>query len=141
MRLRGEVTRARAALREILGMPEPPEYTWRVRVNAIARRALGEEEMDKHTPGPWVSRGAVADFTVWREPYMDEGFRVHKPVAQALAVGGMTFDERKANALLIAAAPELLAALKKAHACATLQDDGTCLGCFVSEAIAKAEGR
>jgi len=27
-------------------------------------------------------------------------------------------------------------ALKRAHNCATLKDDGTCLGCFVSEALA-----
>lgn len=26
-------------------------------------------------------------------------------------------------------------ALKRAHACATLRDDGTCDGCFVSEAL------
>lgn len=29
----------------------------------------------------------------------------------------------------------LRAALKRAHACATLRDDGTCDGCFVSEAL------
>ena len=32
----------------------------------------------------------------------------------------------------------LLAALKRAHMCATWRDDGTCGGCFVSEAIAEA---
>ena len=32
---------------------------------------------------------------------------------------------------------ELEAALRRAHCCATLQDDGTCGGCFVSEALEK----
>lgn len=36
---------------------------------------------------------------------------------------------------------ELLEALKKSHACATVRDDGSCDGCFVSEAIQKAEGK
>lgn len=35
---------------------------------------------------------------------------------------------------------KLLEALKKSHACATIQEDGSCGGCFVSEAIANAEG-
>lgn len=36
---------------------------------------------------------------------------------------------------------ELLEALKRSHGCATLRTDGTCDGCFVSEAIQKAEGK
>lgn len=33
-------------------------------------------------------------------------------------------------------ATRLEAALEKAHACATVRDDGECEGCFVSEALA-----
>lgn len=32
----------------------------------------------------------------------------------------------------------LVEALKRSHACATVRDDGTCDGCFVSEALKKA---
>lgn len=36
---------------------------------------------------------------------------------------------------------ELMEALKKSHACATVRDDGLCDGCYVSEAIQKAESK
>lgn len=50
-------------------------------------------------------------------------------------------DLLPADRALIAAAPELLRALKLSHNCATMRDDRTCDGCLVSEVIAKAEGR
>lgn len=90
--------------------------------------------MTKHTPGPWHCR-----------PYGDSFVatcgNADKRVAYCYAVfEDRSKDEAEANARLIAAAPELLEALEKAHACATLPDDGTCDGCFVSAAIAKARG-
>lgn len=56
----------------------------------------------QHTPGPWelVERHAV----IWHEDQV---------VAECPSDGGISDDARHANARLIAAAPEMLVALKK----------------------------
>jgi hypothetical protein len=84
--------------------------------------------MSAHTPGPWIvhpkSRGE------WIVPASDSGKAIGASVdvvtdrerfakviiSQRLGSGSTRFEagEREANARLIAAAPELLAALKKA---------------------------
>jgi len=101
--------------------------------------------MSRHTPGPWDASGQGGEFTIWRRYRDGEGRRVHRPVAQALDVAGMSFEERAANAGLIAAAPDLLAALR---ALVDLDDgDKPSLWPISAEleagrvAIAKAEGR
>ena len=87
------------------------------------------------TPGPWTALLSSGD-----EPWM---------VAAAMPVARIpNYDDRAAaNARLIAAAPELLAALKAMHAChrgfsgnenwTTLDDDART---FAESAIAKAKG-
>ena len=86
--------------------------------------------MSKHTPGPW---GLVGNFNV-------VGASRERTVATC---GGYsdnrpgTFDENCANARLIAAAPEMLGALK-----ACLRQVQTIEHVRIIEAaIAKAEGR
>ena len=60
----------------------------------------------QHTPGPWVCKSAVLDF---------EGARFGQ-VAYILEKEGEQFYASAANARLIAAAPNLLAALNEAIA-------------------------
>lgn len=61
----------------------------------------------KHTPGPWAR--IIADGYTVRHPqiYSDKG-----PVANTTWLGDGRLDELNANAQLIAAAPELLEALR-----------------------------
>jgi len=59
----------------------------------------------KHTPGPWIKIGRIIDSDSHREgPHVLERI--------CIVDDGPTEDESKANAALIAAAPELLKALK-----------------------------
>jgi hypothetical protein len=104
--------------------------------------------MAAHTPGPWffVTSSDKREFGFIRESRnaVDPSFPAtmagrHVAVARVTTTG-RTGEEAHANGRLMAAAPDLLDALKRAHACATVDNDGNCLGCFVSEAIAKAEG-
>ena len=82
--------------------------------------------MSKHTPGPWdVSH-------VGHSQPLPCDFRVHTE-------SGATRDEWEANAALIAAAPDLLAALKAAIACIPINQDKT-VHEQARAAIAKAEG-
>jgi len=69
--------------------------------------------MSKHTDGPW-SR-IIADGYIVRHPqiYSDKG-----PVANATWLGDGRVDELNANARLISAAPDLLAALQEVIAAA-----------------------
>lgn len=63
----------------------------------------------RFTPGPWKS-----DFwgVVWRDPFKDsDGRIIHQPVCDATVPASLGLEERKANAHLIAAAPEMYAAL------------------------------
>lgn len=61
---------------------------------------------------------------------LSESLDVHKK---------MLAESKRAQSNLIAINQKLLIALKRAHSCATVQADGTCDGCFVSEAIKEAE--
>lgn len=105
-----------------------------------------------HTPGPWEiscdGYGIIADNQkqITRIKYTN-------PVTSP-SVGHITLQEAKANARLIAAAPELLSALKdlvaiqdvKEHDSGEEQlsnphDSESCVLCTAREVIAKAEGR
>lgn len=101
----------------------------------------------KHTPGPWIvttidhSSGGGGDVpsTLFRVGFLSQkDFAVH--------VADKCHDDSYANSLLIAAAPELLAALKamQAYAIAEIQRGGAHhdpVWAQVAAAIAKAEGR
>jgi hypothetical protein len=60
-------------------------------------------DMDKHTPGPWYTTGSSPDGIVYGANHTL--IVPHQPT-------GFTAEEQWANAQLMAAAPELLAALK-----------------------------
>lgn len=94
--------------------------------------------MSKHTPGPWVLRAehwmpsVVIGESVWHA---------------ATITGRERPGERDANARLIAAAPDLLAALKemldKGEGCAACGSGAPGCGCRYERAraaISKAEG-
>jgi hypothetical protein len=63
--------------------------------------------MNKHTPGPWSSRGRAI-----RGPHPKDPAGRARIVAKAIWDNGTYVDEAEANARLIAAAPELLEALE-----------------------------
>lgn len=97
--------------------------------------------MSKHTPGPWVAQ---------IDKHIKRGRKPLPRMALVMVGGGQAidctysgvdFEESAANARLIAAAPEMLEALKAALG--FLEDEGV-LGDLPDEmraAIAKAEGR
>lgn len=86
------------------------------------------ETKNKHTPGPWKCRKDINGLTVFD--------------SQGMALANCVFqigDEEKANARLIAAAPELLEALKALYnhqGSITLK-----LGEQIERAIAHAEAQ
>lgn len=96
----------------------------------------------KHTPGPWAF---VQDGLTLVRGVSDDDF--HQVVA-ACASDFLTNAECEANASLIAAAPDLLDALKLALDWIDAIPDGTLLPVmpgfdrdWVNDLIAKAEGR
>jgi hypothetical protein len=97
-----------------------------------------------HTPGPWAVQPVKGSFQVPFHIVSEDG----KPVAycegQQLRPDRTSVGEARANARLIAAAPEMLAALRTAVR--VMQDnnlDEALAGEFdiFTDAIAKAEGR
>jgi hypothetical protein len=98
--------------------------------------------MSKHTPGPWVVRqfptargGTIAHWILDAIPDVDG-----KVVANAIAVASGTNDDAEANAHLMAAAPDLLAACK-AFLCAVSPDEFLQATEMIDEAVQKAGGR
>lgn len=92
--------------------------------------------MNKHTPGPWKYSGDIAKH--------DNSHIIHsekqKWIAAALDFNRFDRDEEvKANANLIAAAPELLEACKMACAFVPVDTEPSNLA-FLLKVIAKAEG-
>lgn len=120
--------------------------------NAVAAHIEGktgikpEVETDKqaatggHTPGPWETGSRMTRVEVW-----PKGWNVPMLVADCHPKGLHCADneqERVANARLIASAPELLAALRRALG--WLETHPSIVGVALDEsraAIAKAEGR
>ena len=97
-----------------------------------------------HTPGPWrvIFKNITDTPEVWAEP------RPHQQYMIALLGRNDTLRPAEANARLIAAAPDLLAALEAAHAALTLaalgssnaQQEARTAKARVEAAIAKARG-
>jgi hypothetical protein len=96
-----------------------------------------------HTPGPWKvterrnTRGQVLP------PAITAPRNGHDGVQLAI-VSAIRFEEGDANALLIAAAPDMLEALKRIASTLGLNGDGIFRGALADQiriAIAKAEGR
>lgn len=90
--------------------------------------------MSAHTPGPWVCR-----------PTIGPGDELLEAIISKSA-GNVTVatDCIPDDANLIAAAPDMLEALRKAHlvTCPTVDHvTHLCGGCSISAVIAKAEGR
>jgi hypothetical protein len=104
--------------------------------------------MSTHTPGPWK----VVDLRHQQRGKFQIVAATHsRHVANVLLLGAaddpLTMDPRK-DALLIAAAPDLLKAARSALSMLSVAvevgggDPGTHVGCvLLREAIAKAEGR
>jgi hypothetical protein len=91
----------------------------------------------RHTPGPWQTDQAEHD-----APYQD--IRIHAGKGSICCVwidDAPLHDynaEQRANARLIAAAPEMLEALKRAHTWLQGSEPGRAQ--YLGEVIAKAEG-
>lgn len=89
----------------------------------------------KHTPGPWHVEPLQAD--------EGKSLAITSKESGIIAIiepddmGVFTKGTDKANASLIAAAPELLAFAKKAHMCFNVPSSG----CKACELIAKADGK
>lgn len=111
-----------------------------------------EAKVAAHTPGPWnehehyplnseVRHVTDGDFDYWTGR-IAKGDMLIGEVHYQSATGGWPhvedIDEARANARLIIAAPELLAALKEVVGCEYLHDYQREL---IASAIAKAEGR
>lgn len=102
----------------------------------------------KHTPGPWAyqAKPGPRELTFKRRHWVIGSTVTGHGVGIAFGDGPGEPDD--ANARLIAAAPDMLEALKHADEwldelgcdCAT-DEPGTCAFCLVRAAIAKAEGR
>ncbi len=109
----------------------------------------------KHTPGPWYMEANEAElyYEVNGETQKMIAIGTAKDESPILAYVPTTWDEDKANARLIAAAPELLEACKVAyktfmssHASGSFTCNcGTCGTCetkrIVKQALAQVEGR
>ena len=97
--------------------------------------------MSKHTPGPWhyrTSDGSIGGIDSACGLSIAQAFQV-KPISEDL-----TQETRKSNAHLIAAAPDLLDALKELLLAERLDDDDQILlsaRVKARAAIAKAEGK
>ena len=96
--------------------------------------------MSKHTPGPWVAQrhGAI----VGGPEFEFTNGKARKQIAMACAVPEGVEGDQQANALLIAAAPELLEALLYANAALELEgySSDRPYRSKILAAIAKAEG-
>jgi len=88
----------------------------------------------KHTPGPWRTESSRNGYEVWGNISPTGSMRI------AVTGHAATFD--KAGAQLIAVAPEMMSALKRAyHVFAGDTDRKRELLNTIGEIIAKAEGR
>lgn len=90
--------------------------------------------MSKHTPGPWHAEKRKCHFHI-----------IAADLTRVTTVLGVDGPIRKAvgDARLIAAAPEMLEALKEIHLAMSRQDHAGLIGVirvWAGEAIAKAEG-
>ena len=97
----------------------------------------------KHTPRPWRTYN-MSKNKILKQWHIQRDDCKHDIALVSLDVAA---DERESVANLIAAAPELLAALNAASewlndmGCEHEEPDLTCVVCLVNAAINKAEGR
>lgn len=94
----------------------------------------------KHTQGKWIGRQKRDNNIYEYIVYAENGRRA---IAE---IDGENAEENKANALLIAAAPDLLAACKEAHSRGAHKAGKHNTGkrpdiCWLCAAITKAEGK
>ena len=86
----------------------------------------------KHTPGPWKARADGAGWYIECAP--ERGHSVAYIRAESEEEDPDTTDsEKEANAHLIAAAPELLAALQQIHLAMTMRPSGYSSGGGLSD--------
>ncbi len=100
----------------------------------------------KHTPGPWLVQGSLEQPEVWADCEDPNGGQVCALSTVGAYQAAQTEFQVQANARLIAAAPELLDALKAALSYAQNPGDwifkyGEGPGFMMDAVIAKAEGR
>lgn len=94
----------------------------------------------KHTPGPWVIRYGMQGYPRSIEaPHQNHVKGGIGAVVRWNGIGFPSSAEARANCALIAAAPDLLEALKLAQTIIGHPDD--CGSQIIADAIAKAEGR
>ena len=87
----------------------------------------------KHTPGPWVKSA----YGPWvSAPCLGDRICVHEPFTDGRDGPVLPRDEQEANAVLIAAAPELLEAL----ILAVEDEPNACFADTARAVIAKAKG-
>lgn len=97
----------------------------------------------EHTPGPWrVGKTKEGDCRIYSDSCMHAIARTYGPDLNGIGVCALTGPKNKADARLIAAAPDLLAALKGILAVASVRIDDPRIDQWVDaqRAIAKAEG-
>ena len=101
------------------------------------------ERKEKFTPGPWRVMGPYGGIT---RPWIDADLNGSK---RSIIICGTEEDERGivgiSNAALIAAAPDMYAALKDLLAlpqnqCGNCDDESECKFCRASAALSKARG-
>ena len=94
--------------------------------------------MSKHTPGPWITAPVDAPRVI-RD---DRGYCVASvSTYTSRRLPERSADETTANAHLVAAAPEMLEALKELVFRANLADEDNWIEVRAMDAIAKAEGQ
>lgn len=111
----------------------------------VPHGAVTEQSLPvSHTPGPWETRPITGDLDRFGYGKMQFGSRQHGLVGSLIARPN-EFGVAEANARLIAAAPDMLAALERlvVHpefpACPCRQPE--CLTAAINAAIAKATGK
>lgn len=99
--------------------------------------------MSQHTPGPWLVEDAISPEgeTLYLDIKPASHYHAYRGtianVWEAEHIDGITWDEARANAALISAAPDLLDALVRLQSAGGIWPD---LQRYVDAAIAKATG-
>ncbi len=116
----------------------------------MAQRIVGiiaEDDQQAHTPGPWLAAAKPSSVVGWPIVATGNGRSIcsvtyvqHSKIDVPVE-GDRSFNsESKANAHLIAAAPEMYEALKAVWSYLAFRDSGEPFK-QVTDALAKAEGR
>ena len=109
---------------------ERQRVEWARAENAEATLAAVLEEIDQ-LKGCLAARDRGLARQAWLLKNANTAHRpAHRPAAERRYIDRVLALERRAEGLE--------GALRRAHACATLREDGTCEGCFVSEALQAA---